>query len=139
MKPITITIKADIAGAPIEVYSTSEMALNLTTRRGLEILKNNAHKICIAAICCSGGKAILTVPVPCVTSLSSAETCLCERQAFMLSVALLSFRYQCSISKLVADHMQSQALGSIGCSVTAVTTAEPSLSIERMACDEPQF
>ena len=60
--------KADIAGAPMDVYSTSRMASNLATRREIEILTSNAHKIRFAAHCFSRGKASYTAQVRHVTS-----------------------------------------------------------------------
>ena len=42
-------LKADIAGAPMQVYSTSRMASNLASRSAIEMLTSTAHKICFAA------------------------------------------------------------------------------------------
>ena len=64
------TVKADIAGAQMEVYSTLGMASNLATRRGIEILTGNAHKIRIAVHCYSRGKAPFTVQVHYSTAFS---------------------------------------------------------------------
>ena len=61
-------LKADIASAPMEVYSTSRMASNLVTRRRIEILTSNAHKIRFAVHYFSRGKAPCTAQVRHVTS-----------------------------------------------------------------------
>lgn len=64
------TFKADIAGVPMEVYSTLRMASNLATQRGIEILTGSAHKIRIAVHYYSRGKASFTVQVHYSTAFS---------------------------------------------------------------------
>ena len=64
------SFKAAIAGASMEVYRTLRMASSLATRRGIEILTGNAHKIRIAVHCYSRGKAPFTAQVHYSTAFS---------------------------------------------------------------------